>query len=186
MKTIVVGGDSWNKGFDDLSRTDDGGWVKQLSPMWYNPINLAVSGSTAKQWADDFEGRLSTIEVMECDAVVMSLGGNDLLHAIADGMLTTSEIVTMLTSINTVLTRIKCFKKRLIVILYANPKADRQDMAIGVKLLNAMIRQMAPADTEFIDCSTFLTSEDFYLLGGIHPNTKGYAKIAAEVERILA
>jgi phospholipid transport system substrate-binding protein len=42
----------------------------------------AVSGSTAAQWAADFEGRLTRALATHCDACAVFLGGNDAFAAI--------------------------------------------------------------------------------------------------------
>jgi lysophospholipase L1-like esterase len=179
MKRIAVVGDSWAAGYDDTFARDAGGWAAVLGVPDY--LRMAVSGSTARQWASDFGGRLSDACAVQKDCSVVFLGGNDLFRAMDDGKIDPSEVIALFNDVGFVVRRLS-EAAPVIVGLYANPYADDPKAAVAVRLLNFCIRGACPAGTRFIECAAFLERGD--IGPGIHPTPSGYGKIAGEVQHL--
>lgn len=179
MKRIAVVGDSWAAGYDDTFARDMGGWAAVLGIPDY--LRMAVSGSTARQWASDFGGRLSAACAVQKDCSVVFLGGNDLFRAMDDGKIEPNEIVALFNDVGFVVRRL-AQTAPVLVGLYGNPYPEDPKAVIAAKLLNFCIRSACPAGTVFVDCSTFLGPGD--IGPGIHPTPSGYGKIAEEVQHM--
>lgn len=179
MKRIAVVGDSWAAGYDDTFARDMGGWAAVLGIPDY--LRMAVSGSTARQWASDFGGRLSAACAVQKDCTVVFLGGNDVFRAMDDGKIEPAEIVALFNDIGFVVRRLSD-SAPVIVGLYSNPYPGDVKAAVAVKLLNFCIKEACPAGTHFIECAEFLGHGDTG--PGIHPTPSGYGKIAEEVQHL--
>lgn len=197
MKKIVLVGDSWLAMWDDASRSDEetcGGLLSIMDRSRFDGVCLAKSGSTAKQWADDFEGRLTRALATECDAYVVSLLGNDAYAAInphSDGgaNVTLAELRTAFDSLVKVLTALKNTGRRVLVLQYTNPYPNDKFAEMDCNLLNAAIVSIASmAGIKFPDLifSGLVLDEPGEMSGiGIHPSPVGYAKLATLIEGML-
>jgi len=179
MKLLVIG-DSWSSAVV-AGNDNHGGWPVLLGIL--ADLRQAVAGSTAKQWAMDFEGRLSKAAATDADVAILSLLGNDVFAALGDGIITPAEISDGITNFRSVVERVR--KKRTIVILYTDPFFGRDKrFAYICPLLNATIRLSCPSGVEFFDTSLVLRPEHFDGVD-IHPNLKGHEAIAAGLKKVL-
>jgi len=179
MKTLVIG-DSWASAVEaDTGR--DAGWPEIMGAE----LRQGVSGSTAAQWASDFDGRLSLARDTDSDAVVISLLGNDARHAVSDGQVTADEIAAGLRDMRAVVEAV--LRPLTIVLLYADPFCGTQAQArVGVPLLNGAIRWACNGlPVVFADTGAWLTREHFDGRD-IHPTRAGHEVIAAQMLDIIS
>ena len=173
MKILSIG-DSW------LKVVAGGGtpW-----PDIIGADNQGISGSTAAEWAADRDGRLTKAKNTEADVVIISLMGNDARHAVADGVVTTNEIVAALRNMRTVIETV--LRPLTIVLLYADPFCgDNAQARMGVPLLNGAIKFACDMPVVFLDTSKFLGREHFDGTD-IHPNRAGHEMIAIKAQEII-
>jgi len=112
------------------------------------------------------------------DTAVISLGGNDLLHAVKDGKITLLEQASLLFSYRRILAKLKT--KRVICLLYALPFRKKE-----VDILNGILRKISFGFAiEFLECYKFL-SQSHFNPPDIHPNNFVHARIAVEVKALL-
>lgn len=80
--------------------------------------NFAVSGTTAYQWS--FDKRLKPILDFQPQVVVVFIGGNDLLAAIGDGVVTEAEMTAMKGFLAQVVDKLKAGlpKAQLVIVSY--------------------------------------------------------------------
>jgi lysophospholipase L1-like esterase len=143
-------------------------------------MRQAVSGSTAAQWAADFDGRLTKAAQTPADVVILSLLGNDAFAALADGAATPQEIIAGVKALRHVIETVR--KPRTIVLLYADPFCGSDiRKALACSLLNVAIGTAVPDGVEILDLRTVLGPQHFDGVD-IHPNKAGHGAIAAAVE----
>lgn len=141
---------------------------------------LARSGSTARQWLDPSNGWLAMAEALaaECDAVFLSIGGNDLFRDYADGHLSREEAERIMGEVKAVADRFG--GKRLFLLVYGDPYNGRDNMTLaGVICITIAFRILAATlpnvtlvlEQKLLDASDWCGSD-------IHPNASGYVKIA--------
>jgi len=148
------------------------------------PRRQGVSGSTAAQWASDYNGMLSRAVDTKADTVIISLLGNDARDAVSDGVVTLKERVDGVTNLNKVVKAVK--RKHTIVLLYADPFCGRDPRAAkGIVLLNKAIRLACNgSDVDFADTGDCLTPAHFDGVD-IHPNKDGQVAIAKMMTKLL-
>ena len=73
--SLLVIGDSWASAHEADTDNPNAGWPEILGIP--SERRQAVAGSTAAQWAADFDGRLSRAIQTPSQAVFVSIGGND-------------------------------------------------------------------------------------------------------------
>jgi len=177
MNRVLVIGDSWSSAVV-AGEGDSAGWPLMLGIP--DEMRQAVSGSTAAQWAADFDGRLTKAAHTKADVVILSLLGNDAFAALADGTVTPQEVVSGLVNLRYVIGAVQ--KARTIVLLYADPFCGRDvRSAIACPLLNAAIRATLPICVEAFDTRTVLRPGHFDGVD-IHPNRAGHEAIAAALK----
>lgn len=183
MKTILVIGDSYSAAREgDTGR--DLGWPDVLGLP--TTMRQALSGSTAAQWAADFEGRLTKARQTGSDLVVMSLLGNDAFAALADGQVTPTEVVAGLHNLRQVVTEVSMLSRPVVVLLYPDPFSGKNPQsATGVPMLNAAIRMAVCGipTVSFLDLGTVLRPEHFNGTD-IHPTRAGHEVIAAAIAKL--
>lgn len=183
-KKILVIGDSWSSAVVSGDPAS-GGWPEMLGIP--EAMRQAVAGSTAQQWADDFEGRLGIARRTPADVVILSLLGNDMRAALADGTITLQELRIGIASFRQVLARTNA--GRTIVLLYADPSGGRDPrMGVAVELLNQMIRLAAFSarhHVETLDTRCVLCADNFLGGDGLHPNKAGHEAIAWRIKQLL-
>lgn len=180
MKRVLFLGDSWM-----ASRVDGEGDTGLMYDILDIPASMrqAVSGSTAAQWSVDHNHMLSKAMSTRCDAVVLSLGGNDAFAALNnDGKITEDEISAMLTAVSSVVGLLTAKFKEVYVVLYANPYPGNWRSAFGSMMLNAALISAMPSTVRLIHSSAVLIDADFPGTG-IHPNRSGYEKLAALIRK---
>lgn len=196
MTRIVGIGDSWMARYSDTLRADADplGLLGLLDPARFFPVNLAVSGSTAEQWANNFGSRLAQAMALfdECDCYAVSLGGNDArtyIDAHSDGgaTITQTERERGVGSLIGVLSKLRATGKRVIVMQYSNPYPSDLATACGVDILNMGIRHAARRagikDADMICSATVLSAPGMMSGLGIHPkDPDGYAALAKLIE----
>lgn len=196
MIRIVGIGDSWMARYSDILQADasPSGLLGLLDPSRFSAVNLAVSGSTAEQWADNFEGRLEKAVALapECDCYAVSLGGNDArayIDAHSDGgaAITQTERERGVGSLIGVLSNLRSTGKRVIVMQYSNPYPSDLATACGVDVLNMGIRHAAHRagikDADMIYSATVLSAPGMMSGIGIHPkDPDGYTVLAKLIE----
>lgn len=180
---ILVIGDSYSAAREaDTGR--DHGWPAY---MRLSPANCqAVTGSTAKQWAEDYEQRMRFALCTDADMVILSLLGNDAFAVMADNVVTAAEVADALQNMRRVMFLLKQEGFRIVVLLYPDPFSGRRcDFELAVPILNAAIRSACMAvHAEFVDLGAVLQPSDFNGTD-IHPTVAGHRKIAEHLERIL-
>jgi len=179
MTRIHAIGDSWT------CREEDTGLDRGWQAMALLPEHRhGVSGTTAKRWAHD-DGRVlsSALATMRSgDKVIVSLLGNDLRHAMADG-LTLSEIGRAALDLHRVVRRIKSHRCRPILLLYADPHRGRNaTTTAGVALMRLILRTLARlSGCGILDTAAILRDEHFLPGPGIHPTEAGHRAIANHI-----
>jgi len=194
---LVVIGDSWNAGYDDLLKADTGGWAAMLPKDRFAVKNLSVSGSTAEQWANNFGSRLAQAVALfdECDCYVVSLGGNDAFAYLSENSdggaaITQAERERGIASLVKVLQALRATGKRVLVMQYANPYSGNIATAAGCDVLNLAIRwagrtaKVGPSD--YICSSTVLSEQGMMSGVGIHPTPLGYAALSKLIEGMVS
>ena len=183
-KTVVLAEDSWMAGYVD-GQGDTGVLADALSVR--AECRLAVSGSTAVDWALDKDQMLTRLLecAKECQCVVLSLGGNGALRAMKnDGKITPEELCEVASAISAVTEGLKEHFREVFLVLYANPYPDDSAAAVGCALLNALLIASAAHETIFIPSYSVLNREAMSG-AGIHPSQAGYVKLASLIERIV-
>lgn len=176
MKRLLVLGDSWMAGYVD-GEGDTGILYNLLGTP--PALRQAVSGSTATQWDSGYNNMLCKAMSTRCDAVVLSLGGNDALAALNDdGKITEIELNAMLAAVSGFVGLLASKFHEVYVVLYANPKPGDWKTAIAVMLLNAALASAVPSTVRLVRAASVLSSSDFPGTG-IHPSRSGYEKLAA-------
>lgn len=179
MKILVIG-DSWSSAVVAGDSTH-GGWPVLLGVP--EEMRQAVAGSTARQWANDFDGRLTKAVNTEADVVILSLLGNDAFAAIQDGVITMEEINIALNSMRDVLHAVR--KKRNFVLLYTDPFfGTNPTSGVGCALLNSLISWVVPSFVEVVVTSDFLIDANFDGFD-IHPNLSGHEAVASFLRHVL-
>lgn len=180
MKALVIG-DSWASAWEADTGRDEG-WplMMGLAPE----MRQGIAGSTAAQWASDFDGRLSRSRNTDSDAVIVSLLGNDARHAVSDGQVTADEIAAGLRDMRAVVELV--LRPLTIVLLYADPFCgDNAQARVGVPLLNGAIRWACTGlHVVFADAGAWLGREHFDG-ADIHPTRAGHAVIAERMRNLL-
>ena len=181
MRILVIG-DSWASaiaGDTGINR----GWPEIMNID--SDCRQAVAGSTAFQWASDFEGRLTRAKDTQTDTVIISLLGNDTIQALADGVITPAEIYGGFSSFRKVIDTVS--RKNVIIILYSDPfLGKRSDVAMSVPILNNTIRSACFGSTiKLLDTSKFLVKEEHFNGSDIHPTRLAHAVIAEELGKLV-
>jgi lysophospholipase L1-like esterase len=178
---VLALGDSWSSAVV-AGEGDRAGWPLMLGIP--DEMRQGVAGSTAAQWAADFDGRLTKAAQTEADVVILSLLGNDAFAALADGSVTPDELVAGVTNLRRVVATVR--KARTIVLLYADPFCGADiKYAVMCPLLNAAICAALPSGVETFDTRTVLRAEHFDGRD-IHPNRVGHEAIAAGLRELIA
>lgn len=176
----LIVGDSWSSAVV-AGEGDRAGWPLVLGIA--DDMRQAVGGSTAAQWAADFDGRLTRATQTPADTVILSVLGNDAFAALSDGSVTPDEIVAGVSALRRVVEAVR--KARTIVMLYTDPFSGRdRQSAVLCPLLNAAICSALPDGAETFDTRTVLRPEHFDGKD-IHPNRAGHEAIAAGLRDML-
>lgn len=176
----LVVGDSWSSAVV-AGEGDRMGWPLMLGIA--DDMRQAVAGSTAAQWASDFDGRLTRAAQTQADVVILSLLGNDAFAALSDGTVTPEEVSVGVSALRRVVKTVR--KARTIVLLYADPYSGRDlRSAIACPLLNAAICGALPDGVDTFDSRTVLRPAHFDGRD-IHPNRAGHDAIAAGLREML-
>ena len=181
---ILVVGDSWASAHEADTGNVDAGWPEIMGV----PENLrqAVAGSTAEQWAQNFDGRLDKARETKTSKAFVSLMGNDARRAISDGKITADEMARALTSMREVILAVEWNRDKTFVLLYTDPYSGKDPKAaMGVQMLNGAIRAACHGlDVEFYDTSRVLKPEHFDGKD-IHPTRAGHEVLAADIKGIV-
>ncbi len=183
---ILTIGDSW------MVEVNGGGdpWPVLLGVP--DGLRQGIRGTTALDWADDHDGILTRAVNTPADAVVISLGGNDLRAALKDGHLSGHEVIDGMANLLRV---IKATRKwRVVLMQYANVFANHPSLSlVGAGVVYLLNRYLALAawiagGVELLRCDDFLAAEDMPPAGAdvdIHPTQSGHVKIANKVIELL-
>lgn len=191
-------GDSVMAGFLDSDRQDHGGWLACLPKDRFETRNLAVSGSTAEQWCNDWNGNLSRALKLapETDAYCVSLLGNDLFAAMmpestGGSVITQAEFERAIQNFIRVLMKLCEADKRVFVLEYGNPWPDDWMRTAAVEKLNIEVRKAVHfvCKTEYVGLSIILfndlLSKEGMMGSGVHPTEAGYGAMAKRMEEML-
>ncbi len=177
--------DSWGAGLEAGTKQESG-WLDTLDIPAH--LRQAVSGSTAQQWAADFEGRLTKACNTPADAVVVAVLGNDLRHIVADGVIEINELLVAVNALRTVLKRLAEThdRSKICVVSYADPFGGEMLLpAMAVALLETAIEFVCDeCGVEILKAREYLSSEHF-LPPDIHPVKAGYEVLANALIRIF-
>lgn len=191
-RKIMIVGDSHAEGYLPHSKIRSNAIAEAVGAA--PEMRLAVSGSTALDWARDIDDRLTRAEAHAygADAVLVSLLGNDLFAAASDGNVTVAEIAASIAALYEVLHTLSGLPRRLFVLLYGQPyRSPTPEQARGLALLNDAIKACANTVSMITDNAIEFIEEDAILDASdwpgddIHPFESGYRKIGAELLRRL-
>jgi lysophospholipase L1-like esterase len=182
--SILVIGDSWSSAVVSSAtwqEVDRQGWPLILGIPDAN--RQAVAGSTAAQWAEDYNGWLTRAKNTPADVIILSLLGNDAFAALAGGI-TPQEVADGITNFWRLVTMPHGARK--IVLQYTDPFCGTDaTKALLCSMLDAVIAEecrMTAVDT--FDTKTVLNPEHF-TPGSIHPNQAGHQAIADGLAQML-
>lgn len=172
---ILMIGDSWAACHEEDTGNQYGG----VPDMLHLPhaLRQAVCGSTAEQWANDFENRLTKAAgEFNAEVVIVSIGGNDAGSWSLSGI--AEDVATVLNAVR---------KKRTILQLYTNPFPSNPLAEMGVGFLNSLLMNAAPPWVEIFHTSKVLDPSDFLQnnRSQIHPTREGWAKVAAAYRELF-
>lgn len=186
---VLTVGDSWASAY--VNGVNDAGWpsILGIPPA----MRQAEAGSTASQWAANYNNWLTTAANTSADVVVISLLGNDVFAALSDGVVTPHEISEGVSNLAKVISIVR--KPRTIVFLYTNPFKGRsaEESARGdiiCALLNGAIRMACGVGGGILNTislfDTGLVLQPQHFDGkDIHPNQEGQEMIATALKIIL-
>ena len=130
--------------------------------------NSAVSGSTASNWATNWEGRLTALKNHHPDLVVVFIGGNDLLDSLGDGVFSPGEQGTYRTNLTCIITNLQNSipSPDIIVVNYYDlfdgystnlvpPYTNYRGMSEAVIVGNAIIREVAASNKCYLVEGTY-------------------------------
>lgn len=178
--SLLVIGDSWASAHEADTDNQYGGWPEILGVP--PERRQAVPGSTAAQWAADFESRLSRAIQTPAEAVFVSIGGNDVgnLRGFADASRAIFNIRKVVGSLSGF--------DQVIVMLYANPFPGNADVESAVGMLNGAIRYACRGmKLRFFNSGKILLPEHFLQRHDhdIHPTRAGWALVAEALAAML-
>ena len=174
MKRILVVGDSWAAGHVAETQTDEGWPVMAGVPDY---LRQGVDGSTAVDWANDKNGMLTRALGTPCDAVVVSLGGNDVMYA--GSKMTPALVAGIVRALSTVVNRLAEAHPQVWLMTYANPYPDRPDVGLAVMAMNFGIRLSGgSAKAKIFDTAKLLTEAGDFAAADFHPSLAGHRKLA--------
>lgn len=178
---ILVAGDSWASAWEGDTGRDEG-WPLLLGiPREYRQ---GKAGSTAAEWAADRCGMLTKAVNTPSKTVIISLIGNDVLAAVADGNITVDEVAGAYKNFTYVLHMLQ--RERTLVMLYADPYCGTNESTrFIVLMINAALRALCRDKVEFVDCSPVLTPLHFHGTDMLHPNKAGHGQIAKVIAEML-
>ncbi|HPS07328.1 MAG TPA: SGNH/GDSL hydrolase family protein [Kiritimatiellia bacterium] len=192
-RRIMILGDSHAKGFLPHTRVDSDAIAERAGTP--EELRMAVSGSTAEEWALNSGGRMerAVLAAASCDAALISLGGNDLFKIARDGNIEDAEIARTTCFLYDVISMIALAVPRTFVLLYGYPfsKPDAQKM-MAVARLDAFISAISGAAGEIRRARVETLDERLVLLpqdwpgDDIHPFRSGYERIGDELLRRLS
>jgi lysophospholipase L1-like esterase len=190
MKILVIG-DSWSSAVCAtlIGDIDHYGWPQIMgAKKWVTMFCLGVKGSTALQWATNFDNRLAIAKATPADVLIMSLLGNDVLQACVTGNTAALTEAKLAQGGKELAGVVKVAKKsRTIVMLYADPFNGKLPLVNKLlPLVNAQIKKSVAgiAGVEIFDTGTVLTLACFNGNSG-HPNLKGHTALAKAFKQLL-
>jgi lysophospholipase L1-like esterase len=154
---------------------------------------LAVSGSTAAQWASNQNGWLAAATNNRAPIIWISLGGNDVMAALADGRVTTDEARSAASNYYAVVRAVARGRRLVVATAYADPyQGARSDYALGLLILNSGIRMMTMRSCNELGVSFSILDEPDILgpsnydgTGNLHPNAGGYTNMALRLRAVI-
>ena len=181
-KTLVVG-DSWAAGHVGETQSDDGWPVMMGVP---SELRQGIDGSRACDWAADVGGCLTKALATPCEAVLVSLGGNDAFSAWNDKKITTAEYLSMQTSLSNVVAKLETKGVPIYVMKYSTaPQASWPDL-IGLMGLNLSIQLACPETVVPVQSSVSLSDPVCWCPADrIHPSLEGHRRLASYIEKVV-
>jgi len=189
--TVLVIGDS--HAACRLPHSSIDSWI--VADMLNVPMSnrLAVSGTTAAQWAANQNGWLSAATDNRAPVVWISLGGNDAMTALADGRVTPDEARAAASNYYAVVRAVARGRRLVVATAYADPyQGARPDCALGLLMLNSAIRlQSMRACCELgvpfnvLDEPDILGPSNYDGSGDLHPDAAGYTNMALRLQAII-
>ena len=182
VKKKIFIGDSWGAGRNSSNGIDDG---------WKSIVNeedhiLGVYGSTASQWASDYNGWLTKAKEKSknADIVIVSLMGNDAFNLFYSRKYISDDIHKICNDFRFVIENFK--EKRIIVLLYEIPKSINWRLSLVCMLLNSFIKtSLFGLNVEYADMSKWLQPEH---LGGempLHPFESGWEIACQKMSELI-
>lgn len=156
-------------------------------------FRLAVSGSTAAQWAADKDGWLSAATNNPAPVVWISLGGNDAAAMTADGRVTPEEARAAAAAYASVVRALARGRRLVVVTAYADPLQGKNPLqAAAVMGLNSAVRLLAAracgelsVPFRVLEEPEILTPADYDGSGDLHPGAPGYTNMALRLQAII-
>lgn len=183
-KNWIVFGDSWSAAREGDTGID-GGWRRMIGIPARN--HFAISGTTAREWADDKYGRLTEVIKRSCELdgpIVFSLVGNDIRHAAEDGVVSVSEMFDAYRAVKSIVRRFPR-DRHLVMLMYCDPYFGRNKKAMfGVYIMNRIceLATFGRHNVQRIYTSKFFTEADFDGKD-FHPTRVGWKRFVPWLER---
>ena len=154
---------------------------------------LAVSGSTAAQWAADRDGWLTASANNDAPVVWISLGGNDAAAIAADGRADPPELRAAASNYLHTVRALARGRRLVIATAYADPwQGARKDCAAGVLRLNSAVRLLTAracnslgVPFRVLEEPEILGANDYDGSGDLHPGAAGYTNMALRLQAII-
>ena len=182
MSRVLVVGDSWAAGHIAETGLDEG-WPVMMGVA--PELRQGIDGATAADWAANKNGCLARALTTPCDAVVVSLMGNDAFAAWGDGKLAPAEIEAARSSMSNVVSCLMGKNVPVYVILYGSPCDDWKTF-LGLLALNYEIGIACPPGVTLISTAEVLTGKECWAANDrIHPSAEGHRRLAARISAAL-
>ena len=172
---VATIGDSIAAGYIDGGTDTDKPWPELAGIPKQN--RLAVSGTTAEQWAHDWRGMLTEAKAHPARVVLCTLMGNDFIAAAQDGHISVVEVTAAYAALWDVLQALR--PRTVYIMTYADPYQGAQPKVTEVvDFVNEQIEAVTDlAHVHLLPVGDILTAEHFDGKG-IHPNPAGQQAIA--------
>jgi len=191
MKILPMG-DSWASAVCATPQgdVDHRGWPQIIgSNGWATMFYNGVMGSTAAQWAMNFDNRLEIAKLAPADVCIVSLLGNDVIHACESGD-TAALTMAALTLGGRALTGVVnvAKKPRTLVMIYADPFGGKQALVNKwLPVVNAQITKSVAGikGVEIFDTAPVLAAPGSFNGVSGHPTAQGHIALATAFKQRL-
>lgn len=177
---ILVVGDAWATAPVFAEGKACGNWLDMLEiPA---ELRQGVMGSTAPYWAADNQGCMTRALGTEADAVILTLGYEDLWTAWLPGCITVFEATGVFLSFKKTVEALRGrFGDKVYVLLQTLPL----DNGFVVDMFNGALMALAPEGTKFINAQDVIDKSCFVKCS-VYPTEAGHKQLAGLIRGALS